>query len=676
MDAAEAGRRARNLRDQLTRHRKLYYDLNAPEISDVEYDRLEHELQDLERRFPETAAPDSPTRTVGGALAAAFSPVPHAAPLLSLDNTYDEAGVAEWHARLCRLLGREDLDFVCELKLDGLSVALTYLEGLFVQGATRGDGQTGEDVTANLRTVRDIPGGLSGAPPHLVVRGEVYLPVKAFAELNSRREEEGQTIFANPRNAAAGSLRQIDPKVTARRPLACFCYQVIRAEGYTPAGQHQALGDLAEWGFAVDYRYRTCTGLEEVLGFCREWTARRHDLPYDADGVVIKLASTTLQEEVGATAKSPRWAVAFKFPAEQAETRVDAVEVQVGRTGALTPVAKLEPVRLAGVTVSSASLHNEEEVRRKDIRVGDTVLVERAGGVIPYVVGVNLAKRPVTAVPFRFPRSCPVCGGPVHKPEGEAILRCANRSCKAQLKEGLRHFASRDAMDISGLGRVLVDHLVDLGLVTSLSDLYDLNAESMATVPRMAAKSASNLLAQVDASRRRPFEKVLYALGIRQVGEETARALAARFRSMDALFEASEADLQEVEGVGPRVSAEVRAFLEVPGNRTMVERLSIAGVTLAAGERSTGDMPLGGLIFVLTGALEDMSRPRAKEALVAMGAKVASSVSRSTSFVVAGSDAGSKLAEARRLGVPTLDERALKRVLAGDLSPLVGPEGG
>ena len=675
MDAGEAGRLARDLREQLTRHRKLYYDLNAPEISDTEYDRLERELEDLERRFPETVTPDSPTRTVGGAVATAFSPVPHAAPLLSLDNTYDEADLAEWHARLCRLLGRDTLDFVCELKLDGLSVALTYRHGQFVQGATRGDGQTGEDVTANLRTIRDIPGKLSGAPPLLVVRGEVYLPVKAFAELNARREEEGQAVFANPRNAAAGSLRQIDPAITAKRPLACYCYQVIRGDGYAPASQSQTLGDLANWGFAVDPRYRICAGPEEVLGFCREWTAKRHDLPYDADGVVIKLASTTLQEEVGATAKSPRWAVAFKFPAEQVETEVEAIEVQVGRTGALTPVAKLKPVRLAGVTVSSASLHNEEELRRKDIRVGDTVLVERAGGVIPYVVGVNLAKRPVIAVPFRFPRVCPVCGGPVHKPEGEAILRCANRSCKAQLKEGLRHFASRDAMDISGLGRVLVDNLVDLGLVASLSDLYDLTPESMAAVPRMAAKSASNLLAQIDASKKRPFEKVLYALGIRQVGEETARALSGRFRSMDALFDTSEADLQGVEGVGPRVSAEVRAFLEVPGNRTVVERLRGAGVTLAAEERPIGHTPLRGLTFVLTGALQDMTRPRAKETLMAMGAKVASSVSRSTSFVVAGSEAGSKLDDARRLGVPTLDEAALKKLLAGDLSPLAGPEG-
>lgn len=673
MDAGEAGRRAKDLREQLNRHRKLYYHLNAPEISDVEYDRLELELEDLERRFPETAVPDSPTRTVGGAAAAAFSPVPHAAPLLSLDNTYDEGDVAEWHARLCRLLGRETLAFVCELKLDGLSVALTYRHGQFVQGATRGDGQTGEDVTANLRTIRDIPGRLSGPPPHLVVRGEVYLPVKAFAELNARREEEGQAVFANPRNAAAGSLRQIDPGITAQRPLACYCYQVIHAEGYASASQGQTLGDLAKWGFAVDPRFRICTDLEEVLTFCREWTAKRHELPYDADGVVIKLASASMQEEVGATAKSPRWAVAFKFPAEQAETEVEAIEVQVGRTGALTPVAKLKPVRLAGVTVSNASLHNEEEVRRKDIRVGDTVLVERAGGVIPYVVGVVHARRPVIAVPFAFPPICPVCGGPVHKPEGEAILRCANRSCKAQLKEGLRHFASRDAMDISGLGRVLVDNLVDLGLVTSLSDLFYLTPESMAAVPRMAAKSASNLLAQVDASKGRPFEKVLYALGIRQVGEETARALAVRFRSMDALLEASDADLQEVEGVGPRVSAEVRAFWEVPGNRTMVERLRGAGVTLAAEERSTGDMPLGGLTFVLTGALEGMSRPRAKEALMAMGAKVASSVGRSTSFVVAGSAAGSKLDDARRLGVPALDEAALKKLLAGDLSPLAKP---
>lgn len=673
MDRRGAESRVALLRAELVRHRRLYYELSAPEISDAEYDALERELAELEARFPELAAADSPTRTVGGTASAAFAPVPHPAPLLSLDNAFDEEDVREWHERLVRRLGREDLAFVCELKLDGLSVALAYRDGAFVQGATRGDGQTGEDVTGNLRTIPDVPSRLHGAPPLLVVRGEVYLPIQVFAEFNARREEEGQSVFANPRNMAAGSLRQIDPRVTASRPLACYCYQVIHSEGYEPADQAGVLEDLARWGFAVDQRHRLCRGLEEVLAYCREWTAKRHTLPYDADGVVIKLSPTDLQAQAGATSKSPRWAIAFKFPAEQAETTVEAIDIQVGRTGALTPVAKLAPVRLAGVMISSASLHNEEEVRRKDVREGDTVLIERAGGVIPYVVRVNADKRPVVAVPFEFPKACPVCGGPVHRPEGEAILRCANRSCKAQLKEGLRHFASRDAMDIGGLGRVLVENLVEGGLVKRLPDLYALTEETAAALPRMAEKSAANLLAQIAASRTRPYERVLYALGIRQVGEETAKALSERFTSLDALMGASAEDLQEVEGVGPKVAAEVVAFFEVPENRAMVDRLRAAGLTLVAPERPKGERPLAGWTFVLTGTLGSMPRPKAKAALEAMGAKVAGSVSKSTGAVVAGSEAGSKLQEARKLGVPVLDDAALLQVLSGDFSPLNRP---
>ncbi len=670
MDRASAVKRIRELTEKILRHRRLYYEQSAPEISDAEYDALEKELGELESRFPDLALPSSPTKTVGGGLSEAFSPVPHPAPLLSLDNTYDESDLREWNARLARVLGREDLEFVCELKLDGLSVALAYRDGAFIQGATRGDGQVGEDVTANLRTVGDIPKKLTLAPPYLVVRGEVYLPVEAFAKFNAKREEDGLSVFANPRNAAAGSLRQIDPKVTSTRPLACFCYQVIHGEGYEPRDQEEVLGDLRAWGFAVDGHHRRCKGIEEVLAFCREWTARRHDLPYDADGVVIKLAPVRLQYQAGSTAKSPRWAVAFKFPAEQAETVVESIEIQVGRTGALTPVAKLLPVRVAGVTIASASLHHEEEVRRKDVRVGDTVLIERAGGVIPYVVGVKLERRPVFAVPFQFPKACPVCGGPVHKPEGEAILRCSNRSCKAQLKEGLRHFASRDAMDIAGLGRVLVDTLVERGMVTAIPDLYDLQPAPLAELPRMGEKSAANLLDEIEASKGRPYEKALYALGIRQVGEETAKVISRRFITLESLMSASEEALQEVEGVGPKVASEVRAFFDVPENRSMVERLEAAGLTFRGEERPGGEQPLCGMTFVLTGTLEAMTRQEAKAALQAMGARVAGSVSKATSFVVAGAEAGSKLESAGKLRVPVLDEAALRKILAGDLSIL------
>ncbi|MGA9750541.1 MAG: NAD-dependent DNA ligase LigA [Acidobacteriota bacterium] len=663
-----AGRIA-ELRKALELHRRLYYEENAPVISDLEYDQLEKELAQLEAAFPDLNSPGSPTRTVGGRVGKGFAPVPHPAPLLSLDNTYDEADLLEWNARLERVLGKTSLDFVCEIKLDGLSVALTYRDGHFVTGATRGDGFVGEEVTANLATVADIPRALTGAPAGLVVRGEVYLPVRAFAELNEAREEEGQPVFANPRNAAAGSLRQIDPRQTAQRPLACFCYQLLSAPELRPASQQEVLRLLSGWGLKVEPNARACRGIEEVLAYCREWTERRHELDYDADGVVIKLDPLQLQEMAGSTAKSPRWAVAFKFPAERAETLVKEIAVQVGRTGALTPVAHVEPVRIGGVTVSRVSLHNEDELRRKDVRVGDWVLIERAGGVIPYVVAVEREKRPPRSVPFPFPGTCPVCGAPVHKPEGEAIARCANRSCKAQLKEGIRHFASRNAMDVAGLGRVLVDQLVEQSLVETIPDLYALRLEKLAALPRMAEKSAGNLLEQLEVSKLRPYPRVLYALGIRQVGEETAKALASRFRSVEALSAASREELQKVEGIGPKVAAELRAFFEVERNQVLLERLRSYGLRLSwEGESAVG--PLAGLTFVLTGSLESMPRQRAKEALEALGASVAASVTKETRFVVAGPGAGSKLDRARKEGVPVLEEEALTRLLNGDLGPV------
>ncbi len=669
MTRESAAERISQLRRALELHRRLYYEENAPVISDLEYDQLEKELAQLEAAFPELASPDSPTKTVGGRVGKGFLPVSHPSPLLSLDNTYDEADLREWNARLERVLGRTSLAFVCEIKLDGLSVALTYRDGQFVTGATRGDGFVGEEVTANLATVADIPRALTGAPSELVVRGEVYLPVRAFAELNEAREEEGQPVFANPRNAAAGSLRQIDPRQTARRPLACFCYQLLRAPELRPASQQEVLRLLFGWGLKVEPNARACKGIEEVLAYCREWTERRHELDYDADGVVIKLDPLQLQEMAGSTAKSPRWAVAFKFPAERAETLVREIAVQVGRTGALTPVAHVKPVRIGGVTVSRVSLHNEDELRRKDVRVGDSVLIERAGGVIPYVVAVETEKRPPRSVPFPFPCTCPVCGAPVHKPEGEAIARCANRSCKAQLKEGIRHFASRTAMDVAGLGRVLVDQLVEQGLVETIPDLYSLGLEKLAALPRMAEKSAGNLLEQLEASKLRPYPRVLYALGIRQVGEETAKALASSFRSIEALSSASPEELQGVEGIGPKVAAELRAFFEIERNQVLLERLRGYGLRFSwEGESAVG--PLAGLTFVLTGSLESMPRQRAKEALEALGASVAASVTNETRFVVAGPGAGSKLDRARKEGVPILDEEGFTRLLNGDLAPV------
>lgn len=675
MNKEEARERIERLRRDLEMHRRLYYEDDAPIISDYEYDLLEKELAGLEGEFPDLARAESPTKVVGGGRSEAFAPVPHPSPMLSLENTYDEQDVRDWAARLEKVLGRGDLEFVCEIKLDGLSVALYYEDGRFVRGATRGDGVVGEDVTENLRTVKDVPSRLKEAPARLVVRGEVYLPIGAFTALNAGREEEGLPVFANPRNAAAGSLRQIDPSVTAGRPLACFCYQVLDAEGYDPGNQAKLLEDLQAFGFSVEPNHRRCRGVEEVLAYCDEWTRKRRELDYDADGVVVKLDDASLRSAAGFTAKAPRWAVAFKFPAEQAETTVEEILVQVGRTGALTPVARLAPVAIGGVTVSRVSLHNEDELHRKDVRVGDTVIVERAGGVIPYVVGVRPERRPPGAEPFRFPSACPVCGGPVHRPEGEAIVRCANRSCKAQLKEGLRHFASRAAMDVAGLGKVLVENLVEQGLVETLPDLYELPLEALAGLPRMAKKSASNVLAELEASRERPFRRVLYAMGIRQVGEQTAKDLAARFADVDSLMAASEDELQEVDGVGPKVAGEIRAFFEVPGNREMIERFKRIGLQLSsAGEPKEIGKPLAGRTFVLTGTLDSMTRDEARAALEALGARVSGSVSGKTDAVIAGPGAGTKLARAAELGVRVLDEAAFKALLAGDFSP-VGESG-
>lgn len=664
---SEASRRAEELRALIAEHRRRYYEEDAPTLPDAEYDLLERELAALEALHPELAGSGSPTRTVGGRPSDAFRPVIHPEPLLSLENAFGEGELEEWNARLERAIGRTGLSFVCELKLDGLSVAVRYRNGLLIQGATRGDGTTGEEVTANLATVRDIPKNLAGAPHDLVVRGEVFLPLAGFEALNAAREEDGLPVFANPRNAAAGSLRQLDPKVTASRPLACRFYQVLGREAEAPT-HRETLVRIREWGLPVEERWEFCPSFREVLAYCRKWTEGRAALPFDADGVVVKLDDVSLRRLAGFTAKAPRWAVAFKFPAERVPTVVERIAVQVGRTGVLTPVAHLEPASIGGVTVSRVSLHNEEELRRKDVREGDTVLVERSGGVIPYVVGVVPERRPVLAVPFPWPVACPACGAPTHKAEGEVAWRCSNRSCPAQLKEGLRHFASRDAMDIAGLGKVLTDHVVERGLVASAADLYRLKREALAELPRMADRSARNLLEQIEASKRKPYEKVLYAIGIRQVGEETARSLAAAFPSMDALKAATAEELQVADGVGPKVAAEVRTFLEIPQNLDLLGALAEAGLSMV--RTATGAGPLAGLTFVLTGSLGEMPRSRAKEALEGLGARVGGTVTKATDFVVAGLEAGSKLNRARALGVPILSEPDLKALLAGDLGPL------
>lgn len=676
MDKREAASRIEELRSEIARHRELYYANDAPEITDYDYDLLEKELEKLERAYPELALPGGPGDVVGGVVSEAFSPVPHPKPLLSLANTYEELELLEWESRLLRLLNGRKPTYVCELKLDGLSVALHYEKGRFVRGATRGNGQVGEDVTKNLNTVDAIPKQLVGAPGAIVVRGEVYMPVNDFVRLNESREEDGLPPFANPRNAAAGSLRQIDPAVTAARPLACFVYQVLSGEGYAPSTHVEELEDLARWGFAVEPNSEFCRTFQGVTNYCKKWTERRRELSYEADGVVVKVNEPEQQALAGSTAKAPRWAVAFKFPAARERTRVEEILVQVGRTGALTPVARLSPVNLEGAVVSRVSLHNEEELKRKDIRVGDTVIVERAGGVIPYVIGVELEERPPDSTPFVFPTVCPECGGPVYRVEGEAISRCVNRSCKAQLKEGIRHFASREGMDLRGFGKVLVDNLVERGVVSSFPDLYSLSAEELAALPRMGPKAASNLLEELENSKKKPLEKVVYALGIRHVGEETAKCLVRAFPSMEALMAKGKEDLMVVDGVGPKVAEEVVAFFSSQSNKCMVERLREAGLSMVGVKREAE--PGGGLAgktFVLTGRLSKMSRTQAKKAIEDFGGKVSSSVSSATDFLVVGDKAGSKLEKAKKAGVEILDEKGLEALLNRKEAPS-GPKSG
>jgi DNA ligase (NAD+) len=669
MDRESAAGRIAWLRREIGNNRRLYYEENAPLISDYEYDLLEKELSALEELFPDMKNADSPINAVGGAVSRGFSPLAHPVPLLSLENVYSEEELAEWITRVEKTVELKDPGFVGELKLDGLSVALHYEGGLLVKAATRGDGSTGEDVTKNILEMDDIPKKLGAADKTLIVRGEVFMPLKAFKEWNEKREEEGLPVFANPRNAASGSLRQIDPKVTGSRPLSIFCYQMLKFSDAAPKTHMEALQLMKERGLPVDERHGMLPTRESVIDFCRHWTEKRSSLPYDADGVVIKLNSIKLQEAAGSTAKAPRWAIAFKFPPEQVKTKVKEIVIQVGRTGALTPVANLEPARISGVVISRVSLHNEEELKRKDVRVGDAVLIERAGGVIPYLVRVFAEERTTGSAPFEFAKMCPVCGGGLHRPEGEVIQRCANRSCKAQIKESIRHFASRDGMDISGLGKALVDQLVENGLVAMLSDLYFLNEGLLSSLDRMGAKSARNLLEEIEKSRNRSYDRLLYALGIRMVGEETARTIAGNFRSIDILARATEDELMNVEGIGPKVAKEITAFFKIEDNLRLIGKLKQAGLKMEGENMEAG--PLKGLTFVITGTLPQMTRIEAKALLLKLGAKVGSTVTKETDYLIAGEEAGSKLEKAGRLNIPVLTGKDLDAIASGDFLKLL-----
>jgi DNA ligase (NAD+) len=666
----KAEKRIARLRDEIRRHEHLYYVLAKPEISDHEYDALERELRELEAEHPELVTPTSPTQRVGEKPSSEFPTYAHRVPMLSLDNTYSERELREFEARLFRAIGEREIAYTAELKIDGLSMALHYEQGRLVRAVTRGDGVRGDDVTPNARAIRSIPLELLGsdAPAELEVRGEVYLPRSRFEAINREREENEEEPFANPRNAAAGTMKSLDARVVEKRGLEVFLYSVAHLRGATIESQWQALERMRGWGLRTNPASRLCLGISEVLDVIEEWRERRATLEYEIDGVVVKVNEFALQQELGATSKFPRWAIAYKYPALQAETVVQAIEVYVGRTGKLTPVAHLLPVFLAGTTVARATLHNEEEIARKDVRVGDTVRIERGGEVIPKVVSVVVEKRPADARPWTPPDRCPVCGTPVVRPEGEVDRRCPNASCPAQVEERLRHFARREAMDIEGLGHVVVHELVERGLVKDFADLYRLRFEDLAPLFAPKAKTgeslgARNLLEAIEASRTRELRRLLFGLGIRFVGERAALLLARQFGTLQAVAEAPQEALEAIYEVGPVVAGSVHAWFRDPANQRLVGRLR-QELALAEQAATPGSQPFQGMQFVLTGTLESMTRDEAKAAIEARGGRVTGSVSKKTSLVVAGRDAGSKLERARELGVPVTDEAGLRARLA------------
>ena len=645
------------LREDLRRHEHLYYVLDQPEISDAEYDALMRRLQELETRHPELATPDSPTQRVGGKPREGFVKVPHSSQMLSLDNALNEAELRDFDRRVRDLLGGEPYRYVTELKMDGLSMAVHYRGGIFTQAVTRGDGLVGEDVTENARTIRSLPLRVKSAPEAFEVRGETVMNRRAFEHLNAERDQRGLSRFANPRNAAAGSLRVLEPQITASRRLDYYTYFLL-ADGRPAFESHwQSLEELTRMGFKVNPNRRLCDGLEDVLAFCAEWEARREQLPYEIDGVVLKVDSVEQQRRLGFTAKAPRWAIAYKYPARQAVTTVEGIEVQVGRTGALTPVAHLKPVEVSGVTVARATLHNEDEIERLGLEIGDDVVIERSGDVIPKVVRVHAQGS--YRKKFRMPAECPVCGGTIVREEGEAASRCINTNCSARLKESILHFASRHVMNIDGVGDALVDQLVDRAIVTNVADLYGLTADRLMDLERMGKKSAGNIVRNIENSKKNPLPRVLTALGIRFVGERTAVFLAEAFGSMDAIAAASLEKLQQAEEVGPKVAESVFQFFREPRNRELVERLRAAGLQFTYESTRPKRGPLTGLTFVLTGTLSNMSREDATRLIEIAGGKVSGSVSKKTNYVVAGEDAGSKLAKARELGIPVLTESQL-----------------
>jgi DNA ligase (NAD+) len=658
------------LRAEIRLHEHLYYVLDAPEISDAAFDRLMNRLKALEAEHPELVTPDSPSQRVGGEPREGFETVTHRRPMISLDNAYSYDELRDFDRRVRELAERERIEYVTEHKYDGLSLALVYQGGRLLRGVTRGDGTRGEDVTPNVRTIRSVPLVLDAAAAKkwklagsLEVRGEVIMSRRAFEELNRRQEEQGGKIFANPRNAAAGAVRVLDPKITASRRLDFYAYYLLDGDGRVPLDRHSRVLDALEaMGFRVCAERQRMTGIEKVMAYCDAQDARREKLPYEIDGIVVKVDETALQEELGATAKAPRWAIAYKYPARQETTVVRDIRVQVGRTGALTPVADLEPVQIGGVKVSRSTLHNMDEVERLGLQIGDTVLVERAGEVIPHVVQVT--KKGPHRRPFVMPEKCPECGSRIRKSPDEVAYRCVNAACPAKRKESLIHYAGRHAMNIDGLGEKIVDQLVDTGLVKDPADFYSLKLDDLVPLERMAEKSAQNLLDEIEASKKNGLARLVYALGIRFVGERTGQLLAEHFASLQEIAVASEEKLTEVSEIGPKVAQSIAEFFSEAANRKLVTKLEKAGVRMTAERRAVRDTRLAGKTFVFTGALDRRSREQAGELVMSHGGKVASSVSKKTDYVVVGSEPGSKYDQAKKLGVTILDEAGFEK-LAG-----------